>query len=377
MRTATLLGCCLLVTACSDDASEPAASAFEWELPPGFPTPNVPADNPMTNAGVELGRHLFYDTRLSGNQTQSCGSCHLQEYAFTDGLANAVGSTGQVHPRSSMALVNLAYVPRLTWANPLLTHLEDQALLPMFGETPVELGMAGREDELLQRLAAEPLYVELFAAAFPDEAAPITLRNITRAIASFERTLISGNSPYDRFTQGDPSAMSEAAQRGMDLFFSERLECFHCHGGFNFSSALTHSGLPLEEVAFFNTGLYNIGGDGGYPAPNTGVYAITGQISDMGRFRPPTLRNIAVTAPYMHDGSVADLDAVIDHYAAGGRTITDGPHAGVGAESPFKNDFVAGFVISDAEREDLIAFLEALTDDDFLTDPRFSDPFTR
>ncbi|MCA9608695.1 MAG: di-heme enzyme, partial [Myxococcales bacterium] len=168
---------------------------WEWELPPGFPEPRVPEDNPMSRAKVELGRFLFYDTRLSNNQTQSCGTCHLQALAFTDGLARAMGSEGATHPRSSMALANVAYQATLTWANPVVRQLSDQALLPIFGTTPiVELGMEGREDVLLQRLRDDPGYPDMFAEAFPDDPDPISVRNVVYAIATFERAMISGDS---------------------------------------------------------------------------------------------------------------------------------------------------------------------------------------
>ncbi|XXX73588.1 MbnH family di-heme enzyme [Sorangium sp. So ce134] len=352
------------------------AGAFAWGLPPGFPVPKVPEDNPMSSAKVELGRRLFYDRRLSGNGTYSCGSCHVQELAFTDGLATAEGSTGQFHSRGSMSLANVAYLTTLTWGNPLLESLEEQALLPMFGETPVELGLAGMEDELFQRLRDEPLYQDLFPAAFPGDEDPIRLDTITKAIAAFERSLLSYRSPYDRYRyDGDPSGMSEAALRGMDLFFSEKLECFHCHGGFNLSDSVQHDGTTFTEVMFHNTGLYNIGGSGAYPEGNAGVYEISGNEADMGRFRAPTLRNIALTAPYMHDGSIETLEEVLDHYAAGGRTIEDGPNAGVGSQNKFKSELITGFDLTPEEKADVIAFLESLTDDEFLTDPRYADPW--
>ncbi|WP_437630836.1 MbnH family di-heme enzyme [Sorangium sp. So ce854] len=350
--------------------------AYAWGLPPGYPVPKVPEDNPMSAAKVELGRRLFYDRRLSGNGTYACGSCHLQELAFTDGLGSAMGSTGEMHSRGSMSLANVAYLTTLTWGNPLLDSLEEQALLPMFGETPVELGLAGMEQELFQRLRDEPLYTELFPEAFPGDEDPIRLANITKAIAAFERSLISYRSPYDRYRyDGDPSGMSASALRGMDLFFSERLECFHCHGGFNLSDSVQHDGTTFTEVMFHNTGLYNIGGTGAYPAGNAGVYEISGVASDMGRFRAPTLRNVALTAPYMHDGSVETLEAVLDHYAAGGRTIDSGPNAGVGSENRFKSELIRGFELTEEEKSDVIAFLHSLTDDEFLTDPRHADPW--
>ncbi|MBZ0120523.1 MAG: di-heme enzyme [Sandaracinaceae bacterium] len=362
-----------LMVGCTGSGPPP----YEWDLPPGFPEPRVPEDNPMSAAKVELGRFLFYDVRLSGNQTQSCASCHRQSLAFTDGAPVSTGSTGEQTPRGSMSLANIAYAPRRTWANPLLSHLEQQAMIPMFGEAPVELGLAGLEQELLQRLSRDPAYPEMFREAFPSEADPITLGNVVKAIASFERTLISGHSAYDRYTyQGDDAAMTPGALRALDVFVTERYECFHCHQpGFAWTDSIDHTGLPEPQFGFHNTGLYNVGGRGDYPAPNRGVFEITGMRSDMGRFRSPTLRNIAVTAPYFHDGSAASLDEVIDHYAAGGRTIADGPYAGDGSESPLKNLFVRGFTLGAQDRQDLHELLESLTDPQFLTDPRFADPF--
>jgi cytochrome c peroxidase len=351
--------------------------AYDWKVPVGFPRPRVPADNPMSEAKVELGRRLFYDVRLSGNQTQSCASCHRQDLAFTDGLARAKGSTGEIHPRSAMSLVNVGYDAVLTWANPLIGSLEQQALLPMFGETPVELGLAGKEEELLARLKAEPVYQDLFPKAFPEQADPIALGSLTRAIAAFERTMISASSPYDRYSYGgDPSGLSASALRGRELFFSEKLECFHCHGGFNFADSAIREGTTFHEVMFHNTGLYNIDGKGGYPADNTGVFAISSVPTDMGRFRAPTLRNIAVTAPYMHDGSIATLEEALDHYAAGGRTIASGPEAGVGSKNPFKSELINAFTLSPEEKADVIAFLNSLTDEEFLTSPRLADPWS-
>ncbi|MGO9261097.1 MAG: MbnH family di-heme enzyme [Bryobacteraceae bacterium] len=350
---------------------------YEWNLPPGFPLPNVPPDNPMTKEKVDLGRYLFYDKRLSLNQTQACATCHRQERAFTDGRARGRGSTGELHPRGPMSLVNVAYSPALTWANPLLRTLEAQALVPMFGENPIELGMTGKEDLLLERLKSGARYRKLFAAAFPSEADPFTVRAVTQAIASFERTILSGDSPYDRYRNGDdPNAISESAKRGETLFFSERLECFHCHGGFNLTGTVDYLDKGFAEVEFHNTGLYNLKGKFSYPPPNLGLYEFTHQEEDVGKFKAPTLRNIAVTAPYMHDGSIRTLEGAVDHYRAGGRTIKIGPNAGVGSENLNKSEFVKGFELSAQEKEDVLAFLRALTDRTLLTDPSLSDPFS-
>jgi cytochrome c peroxidase len=354
----------------------PSAVPFDWDLPPGFPEPVVPTDNPMTVEKVALGRHLFYDTRLSGNGTQSCASCHDQALAFSDPLARAVGSTGEVHPRGSMSLANVAYSPVLTWANPLLRSLEQQALIPMFGEDPVELGLAGQEAALFARLRAVPRYRELFAAAYPGERDPFSVASIVKALGAFQRTLISGRSPYDRYQQGDSSAISASARRGEAIFFSEQAECFHCHGGFNFTGTVNYVDKGFVEIEFHNTGLYNIDGQGAYPEPNTGVAAVTTDPEDMGRFKAPSLRNVALTAPYMHDGSVRTLEDVIEHYDAGGRTITSGPHAGVGADNPYKSEFLKPMGLTAQQKRDLISFLECLTDSTFLRDPRFSNPWS-
>jgi cytochrome c peroxidase len=351
------------------------AGRFEWDLPAGFPAPKIPDDNSMTSAKVELGRHIFYDTRLSVNGSQSCASCHDQSKAFTDGKARGVGATGETHPRGSMSLANIVYQPVLTWGNPNMKRLEKQALAPMFGEHPVELGLAGKEKDLLAKLKAESRYRRLFPLAFAGESDPFTLENITRAIAAFERTLISGDSPYDRYLNGDRRAITASAKRGEALFYSERLECFHCHGGFNFSQSEDHAGKAFAEIEFHNTGLYNLGDSGAYPKDNTGVFEFTTRPEDMGRFKAPTLRNIAVTAPYMHDGSIATLEEVIDHYAAGGRAIRSGEFKGDGSLNPNKSAFVKGFSLTAREKRDLIAFLKSLTDEKFLRDPRFSDPW--
>jgi cytochrome c peroxidase len=349
---------------------------YEWNLPPDIPPPVVPADNPMNAAKVELGRWLFYDRRLSGNGTMSCASCHIQALAFTDGRPRSVGSTGAVHPRSSMSLVNVAYASRLTWANPLLDRLEDQALTPLLGDNPVEMGLGGQEERIDELLRTEAHYSRLAKKAFPSDDDPHSLLNGVRAISAFVRSINAFDSPYDRYLAGEAGAMSPAGERGMELFFSERLECFHCHGGFNFTDSTTHANSTVERVGYHNTGLYNLDGNGAYPPENTGLFDMTGERRDMGRFKAPSLRNIAVTAPYMHDGSVATLEDVIANYQRGGRLIDGGPHAGDGRLSPFKSEFVIGFELSERERDDLIAFLESLTDARVLTEERWSDPFS-
>lgn len=334
----------------------------------------VPAGNPVTEDAVELGRHLFYDRRLSVNESIACASCHRQELAFTDGRRLSPGATGEMTKRNAMSLTNVAYNGVFTWADNTLTSLEQQALVPLLAEHPLEMGLAGNEDAALARLSADPRYEALFAAAYGDNA--ITFENVVRALATFQRRLVSLNSPYDRYLAGDAAALSPSAQRGLELFFSEALKCARCHGGANFRFTPGHRRDDSDQsVAFHNTGLYNLDGSGAYPARDRGLFDLTGVDSDMGRFKAPTLRNIALTAPYMHDGSIATLDEVLAHYARAGRLIETGPDAGDGRLSPIKSELVAGFVLTEEETEHVLAFLHSLTDEEFVADGALADPF--
>jgi cytochrome c peroxidase len=255
----------------------------------------------MTAAKVELGRYFFYDARMSANGTQSCASCHVQSLAFTDGKPRAEGSTGERHQRGSMSLVNIAYAPVFTWIDQGLHSLEEQARVPMFGDYPVELGMDPSAEKFLAIARADARYQKLFGAD------PITLDNIVKALACFERSIISARAPYDRYHfDRDDSAVSAAAKHGEVLFFSTGFSCFRCHSGPNF----------------------------------------TGKPEDAGGFKAPTLRNIVVTAPYMHDGSVKTLEEAVVHHSK----------------------------MTDAERNDILEFLRTLTDESLLHDPRFSAP---
>lgn len=294
----------------------------------------------MSRARVELGRHLFYDRRLSGNGEFSCADCHQQRRAFTDGRAQAEGATGQRHPRSSQGLANVAYNASYGWIDPSLLTLEQQIRVPLFNREPIELGVAGNEQAVLQRLRSDATYAELFPAAFPADVQPVTIERAIQATACFMRSLISGNSAYHRLLYRDErEALSPAARRGMRLFFSDRTGCASCHAGFNFSGPIRFHDEPEARPVFYDTGLG-------------------------GRFRPPSLLNIAQTAPYMHDGRLATLDAVIDFYASGGER-----------DSPGKSERIAGFEISPDERHDLVEFLRSLSDPGFVTDPAFSNPW--
>jgi cytochrome c peroxidase len=269
MRTRSVLA---VVGLAALGLAAPGASGV-WTLPPGVPVPPVDA-SALTPARVELGRRLFFDPRLSVNGNSACGACHRQEFAFTDGRARAVGATGEPHTRGSMSLVNVAYRRALTRAEPPIASLEEQALVPMFSEHPVELGLKGHEARIFAALEADPIYGRLFREAFPSHEPRIATETIAAAIAAFERTIVSFRSPYDRFRyEGVESALTPAAQRGFALF-EGRAGCARCHDGINFDGS-----------------------------PNGS--------------RAPTLRNIGVTYPYLQDGSAPTLDAVLDRHGNG------------------------------------------------------------
>jgi cytochrome c peroxidase len=369
-----LLSLALLASDAPSQATE-AAAKWRWSLPDFLPPPRVPADNAMSETRFQLGRKLFYDTRLSGNGKESCASCHLQRLAFTDGRKVAVGATGDTTPRNSPSIANAAWRATLTWANPATVTLEQQMEGPLFGESPVEMGVNdNNRKEILARFASDADYRREFAQAFPGKSDPITFGNIIKAIAVFERGVVSTSSKYDQYLQGKTTLTPEEA-RGKDLFFGEKAECHHCHGSVNFDDQFYHAKSREVETLFHNTGLYDIDGKGAYPAPNRGVYENTNKPADMGAFRAPSLRNIAVTGPFMHDGSVATLEEVIEIYAAGGRNVTSGPFAGDGRYNINKSALIVPIDLSAQEKSDLVAFLKTLTDESLLTSPRFADPW--
>lgn len=354
----------LLLTACPGPTER---GPYVWKLPVDFPTPAVPASNPMSEAKVTLGRFLFYDARLSLSETRSCSSCHLQALGFSSGGARGPGLTHQTR-RNVIGLSVPAYMSAYLWADSSCTSIEDVVLATL--NDPDEFGSSGKEAEIASRLAADPRYPPLFARAFPGE--PVTFERIAQATSAFVRTIISGDTGLDRYWHGVPGALSASATRGMDLFFSETLECYHCHGGFTLSASVTHSELPLASVAYDNTSLYDVDGQGAYPAEDQGLIEVTHDPQDMGRFKAPSLRNVAVSAPYMHDGSIATLREVLDAYLAGGRSALDG-----GTVNPYRSSFVRQITLTEDEKADVLAFLESLTDAAFLADPAYSNPLSQ
>jgi cytochrome c peroxidase len=301
------------------------AEEYRWQLPAGFPVPAVPADNPMSTAKVALGAKLFADPRLSVTGRHSCQSCHSPEHAFTDGLERSRGATGEELSLNAPTLLNVAYNSSLGWRDALLRTLEQQMHGPLFNRDPRELGLAGREALVERDLLADTGMVRAFGAAFPGLDQPVSMDNVIRAIAAYERTLFAGHSAFDRYVfGGDHDALSERQKAGMQLFFSARAGCAACHGGVNFAGAWVDRDHREAEPVFADTG--------------TGVAV-----------RVPTLRNLPSTAPYMHDGRFAALDQVLDHYE---RLATD----------PAADPRLRRAPLTTAERESLRAFLQSLTD---------------
>jgi cytochrome c peroxidase len=240
---------------------------------------------------------------------------------------------------------------------------------PMFNTHPVELGT--NQSVLLSKIKADKFYSAEMKKAFSNEVDPFTIKNIQYCISSFVRSIVSFNSAYDKFINGDKNALSETQQEGMQLFFSDRLQCSSCHGGINFST-------PKNKTTYyFNTGIYNIDSSGTYPAYDQGLIMQTKQVADMGAYRVPTLRNLGFTAPYYHDGSARTIDEVIDAYARGGRSISAGIYKGDGMLNPHKSDFIKGFQLTSQQRKALISFLFSLNDSTITSNPAFADPFKR
>jgi cytochrome c peroxidase len=324
---------------------------------------------------TELGRYLFFDRRLSINNTRSCGTCHNPAFAFTDGYKRSLGAFADMHQRNTQPVFNLSYFKYLTSADSSIHLAEQQMSNPLFNQHPVEMGLTGNEAAILKRLEQDSLYTKLFANSFPGKKNHITVQNIITAISSFIYTIVSDQSAYDAYLKGDTTALSSTEKRGMQLFFSKELKCAACHGGFNFSTPLVRN-IKGDTVFFFNTGLYNTDTKGSYPAYDPGLYQHTKQPGDMGAFRVPTLRNLAFTAPYLHDGSAETLEEVISIYENGGRNLTEGEYKGNGRKNIYKHSLITGFKLNSQQRKELIGFLLSLSDSSVLTNPAYANPFT-
>lgn len=315
------IAACAMGAAGSDQALQ---GAYRVSVPLGLDlVAPVPEDNALTADKVALGRKLFFDPELSADRIRSCASCHQPRRYFTDGRARPVGVSGRRGARNVPSILNAAYGRSFLWDG-RAESLEAQVLRPILGKD--ELGL--RLDELTRRLEARKDYREDFRDAFGDPG--ISPSRIARSLASYIRTLRSGDAPIDRFLHGDSAALSPDARHGFRLFVG-RANCGVCHLA------------PLfTDHRFHNTGVSWGSGD-------EGRYAVTGQAQDRGAFKTPSLRNVAMTAPYMHDGSLATLEEVIAHYDDGG------------TPNPGLDDEIRPLGLSATEKRRLIAFLEALT----------------
>lgn len=386
-RLERVLALALALGGCTGEATH-EATTVAVSVPLGLPVMPHPPDNPPTAARIELGRTLFFDRRLSFNGTMSCGMCHVPDHGFTaNELRMAIGNEGATVRRNAPTVLNVGYHPRL-FHDGREGELEAQVWGPFLAHNEMANPSIGH---VLDTLRALPDYRGAFERAF-DGRGP-TVETVGQALASYQRSLVSANSRFDRYRYGgDTTALTAQERQGLEVFAGKG-RCTTCH-------TMGEQSALFSDFRYHNTG---IGWLRGLPQPLVEVQLIPGLRTtmsaeridsigekvpnDVGRFeitldpadrwayKTPMLRNVALTAPYMHDGSIATLDSVLDHYAAGGRTIERGPHAGVGRNNPLKSAFVPGFVLTAAERADLLAFLEALTDRELLEDPRWSDPW--
>ena len=303
---------------------------YSLAVPMGFPYPKIPEDNQLTTARIELGKQLFFDPILSRDSSISCASCHFQQYAFADNKVISPGIEGRLGFRNAPSLANAAYRERLFYDGGV-PSLELQVVAPIEDHNEMDFNLLAAVERLIQHED----YPRLIKKAYGTEP---TIYALTRAIAAYERTLLSGNSAFDKYYyRGDSNALTAEEKRGKDLFFSARTKCSSCHSGFNFSN---------EE--FINIGLYADFSD------DTGRKRVTALEADEGKFKVPSLRNVALTAPYMHDGSMPTLADVIDFFDSGGH-----PH-------PNKSPLIQPLGLSATEKTELIAFLNSLTDWDFV-----------
>ena len=308
--------------ACKDISDKDHITA-ESLVPSHVSTFKVPEDNPLTEAKINLGKRLFNDPSLSLDSTISCASCHKVDLAFADSLSITPGIHGNLGDRNPPSLLNAAYLTRIN-KDGGVAKLDIQALVPIEDENEMGISII----TLIDRLQANPVYNQLFSSAYGSN---VNGYNLPRALASYVRTLTSFDSPYDNYIKGDLTALSSSALRGRALFFSERLNCASCH-----------SGELLTNQSFENNGLY-------VDYPDLGRALITLNTTDIGKFRVPSLRNVALTAPYMFDGSLYSLEEVLDHYQ---HNLSG--HAN-------QSQLLKSFELNDSEVQNLIAFLESLT----------------
>lgn len=327
----SVLTLALLLVWLLPDASAQAPNDKPPKPPLGLPPVQWPEDNPYSAAKAELGRFLYFDKRLSSDGTVSCATCHATEKAFTDGAPVSTGIGGQKGGRSAPTVINRAYSTRQFWDGRADT-LEEQAKGPI--ANPIEMTAEKTADAahaaVVKRLKGVPGYVKLFEKVFGTK--DVTIDHVAKAIATFERTVYSGNAPYDRYVGGDEKAMNASQIRGMDVFFN-KAACDSCHLGFNFTDgSYVNIGIGMDK-----------------PKPDLGRFDVTGKEDDKGAFKTPTLREVANHGPYMHDGSLKTLAEVVEHYNKGG------------IKNPQLNQRLKPLKLTDQDKSDLVAFMKALS----------------
>ncbi len=320
----------------------------------------------IEEASIKLGHYLFFDNRLSSNHTKSCASCHSPNFAFTDGYRRSITPFGENVLHNAPSLLNIQEQRYFDWANPHANTLEAQIKRPLYTTHPIELGLNQHEEDVQKLFSQDSVYRELFSLCFPKEKQLYTLAQIEHCLVLYEKQLQSRQSLFDL------KQLDVSAKRGEQLFKDTRLKCVQCHQLPDFTTA-AHSNI-IDSV-YANIGLYNVTNTDSYPIEDAGLRLTTKRTQDDGKFKIPSLRNVALTFPYMHDGSVASLSEVIDIYSSGGREIFDGPLKGDGKKNKYKHPFIQGFKISVEEKKDLIHFLESLTDTSYLKNPFFLDPW--
>ena len=329
----TLLFITIVLVSCRKQEVEPLHFFDLMELPEGFPAIAATSGNQFSQKRWELGKKLFYDPIMSSDSSISCASCHAAELAFSDDVAMSLGVKSRIGTQNAPTLANLAYHPYYTRAGGVPT-LEMQILVPIQEHNEFDFNIL----LIVERLKNNPTYVQMANESYGREPDAFV---ITRALANFERSLISGYSRYDQFVNYNKNTLSKSEERGMDLFFSDKTNCSNCHADFNFTN-----------YAFENNGLYE-------EYTDEGRFRLTQKEEDRALFKVPTLRNIELTAPYMHDGSLLTLEEIVEHYNSGGKNHSH------------KSDLIQPLNLSNREKNDLIAFLKSLTDEGFTQNPLF------
>jgi cytochrome c peroxidase len=343
-----------------DDAQDDQPSTATYDPSPyalnhfNLPAPNLPDDNPLTVQGVKLGRMLFYEPMLSKDGVMTCASCHKQSDAFTDTARFSIGVEGLPGGRQAMSVFNMAWHSNEFFWDGRSHLLRDQSLKPI--EDPLEMNET--LDNVVAKLSGSEMYKNQFIRAFDSD--EITPEKMSLAMEQFMMTIVSGQSKYDKYLSGQ-AELSESELRGLALFEAEYnpgfpdvsgADCQHCHGGINF-----------ENDQYMNNGL-----DDEADITDNGREEATGLVSDRGKFKVPSLRNISLTPPYMHDGRFATLEEVVDHY-------NEDIHLSNSLDPALQGTMATGLMLTEQDKTDLVNFLKTLTDEEFINNPEFSNPF--